>query len=204
MKKLILFTAMAAAATAFADIKIGTVDMMSLVRNHSSYAPNRKLLAETEKDYTKKLDAMKEELDEIQEEGKSMTDQLRNPLLSQGSKTKLEKDLVDVQNKFIAAQQRIRAEMLRSQQDLQDLEGRLLKATTEDLREKINAFAAKNKYDLIIDVTTTPFASEALDVTPAILKAMGVDPENTVEKQAEKAEKAAAEKKSAAENKEAK
>ncbi len=197
MKKLILFTALAAATTVFADIKIGTVDMMSLVRNHSSYEPNKKLLTETEKDYTKKLDAMKAELDEIQEEGKNMTDQLRNPLLSQGSKTKLEKDLMDIQNKFITAQQRIRAEMLRSQQDLQDLEGRLLKATTEDLREKINAFAAANKYDLIVDITAAPFASEKLDVTPAILKSMGVDPENTVEKLAERkaAEKTAAEKK---------
>ena len=197
MKKLILFTALAAATTAFADLKIGTVDMMSLVRNHSSYEPNKKLLTETEKDYTKKLDAMKAELDEIQEEGKNMTDQLRNPLLSQGSKTKLEKDLMDIQNKFITAQQRIRAEMLRSQQDLQDLEGRLLKATTEDLREKINAFAAANKYDLIVDITAAPFASAKLDVTPAILKSMGVDPENTVEKLAERkaAEKTAAEKK---------
>ena len=197
MKKLILLTALAAATTVFADLKIGTVDMMSLVRNHSSYEPNKKLLTETEKDYTKKLDAMKTELDEIQEEGKNMTDQLRNPLLSQGSKTKLEKDLMDIQNKFIAAQQRIRAEMLRSQQDLQDLEGRLLKATTEDLREKINAFAAANKYDLIVDITAAPFASAKLDVTPAILKSMGVDPENTVEKLAERkaAEKTAAEKK---------
>ena len=197
MKKLILFTALAAATTVFADLKIGTVDMMSLVCNHSSYEPNKKLLTETEKDYTKKLDAMKAELDEIQEEGKNMTDQLRNPLLSQGSKTKLEKDLMDIQNKFIAAQQRIRAEMLRSQQDLQDLEGRLLKATTEDLREKINTFAAANKYDLIVDITAAPFASAKLDVTPAILKSMGVDPENTVEKLAERkaAEKTAAEKK---------
>ena len=197
MKKLILLTALAAATTVFADLKIGTVDMMSLVRNHSSYEPNKKLLTETEKDYTKKLDAMKTELDEIQEEGKNMTDQLRNPLLSQGSKTKLEKDLMDIQNKFITAQQRIRAEMLRSQQDLQDLEGRLLKATTEDLREKINAFAAANKYDLIVDITAAPFASAKLDVTPAILKSMGVDPENTVEKLAERkaAEKTAAEKK---------
>ena len=197
MKKLILFAALAATTTVFADLKIGTVDMMSLVRNHSSYEPNKKLLTETEKDYTKKLDAMKAELDEIQEEGKNMTDQLRNPLLSQGSKTKLEKDLMDIQNKFITAQQRIRAEMLRSQQDLQDLEGRLLKATTEDLREKINAFAAANKYDLIVDITAAPFASAKLDVTPAILKSMGVDPENAVEKLAERkaAEKTAAEKK---------
>ena len=185
MKKLILLTALAVAATAFADLKIGTVDMMMLVRHHSSYEPNKKLLAETEKDYTKKIDGMKAELDAIQEEGKTLTDQLRNPLLSQGAKTKLEKDLLDVQNKYIAAQQRIRAEMMRSQQDLQDLEARLVKTTTDDLHEKIEAFAEKNGYDLVLEVTAAPFAKKDLDVTPAILKAMGVDITKLAEKEEE-------------------
>ncbi len=174
MKKLVLVAALAATAMAFADLKIGTVDMMALVRNHSSYEPNRKLLAETEKDYTKKLDAIKAEADEIQEEGKNLADQLRNPLLAQAAQKKLEKDLVDIQAKFVNAQQRLRSEMMRSQQDLQDLENRLLKATTEDLHERIDAFAASEGYDLILDVTAAPFAKKDLDVTEAILATMGV------------------------------
>lgn len=177
MKKLVLITALAAASATFADLKIGTVDMMTLVRSHSSYEPNKKLLAETEKDYTKKLDAIKADLDEIQEEGKNLTEQLRNPLISQTAKAKLEKDILDVQNKYISCQQHLRSEMMRSQQDLSDLEGRLLKATTEDLRERISAFAEAGNYDLILDETAAPYAKKSLDVTSAILKAMGVDPE---------------------------
>ena len=176
MKKLVLMTAVIAATAAFAELKIGTVDMMALVRNHSSYEPNRKLLTETEKDYTKKLDAIKAEVDAIQEEGKNLADQLRNPLLAQAQQKKLEKDLVDIQAKYVSGQQRLRAEMMRSQQDLQDREGRLLKATTEDLHEKIDAFAEAEGYDIILDVTAAPFARQSLDVTPAILKTMGVDP----------------------------
>ncbi len=174
MKKLVLVAALAATAMAFADLKIGTVDMMALVRNHSSYEPNRKLLAETEKDYTKKLDAIKAEADEIQEEGKNLAEQLRNPLLAQAAQKKLEKELVDIQAKFVNAQQRLRSEMMRSQQDLQDLENRLLKATTEDLHERIDAFAASEGYDLILDVTAAPFTKKDLDVTEAILATMGV------------------------------
>lgn len=174
MKKLVLMAALAASTMSFADLKIGTVDMMALVRNHSSYEPNRKLLLETEKDYTKKLDAIKAEADEIQEEGKNIADQLRNPLLAQTAQKKLEKELVDIQAKFVTAQQRLRSEMMRSQQDLQDLENRLLKATTEDLHERIDAFAAAEGYDLILDVTAAPFAKKELDVTAAILATMGV------------------------------
>jgi Skp family chaperone for outer membrane proteins len=176
MKKIALIAALAATAVASADIKIGTVDMIMLVRNHSSYEPNKKLLNDTEKDYAKKVDRMKADLEEIQEEGKSLSEQLRNPMLAPAAKAKLEKDLLDIQNKFLSGQQAIRNEMMRSQQDMQGLEGRLLKATTEDLHKRIDDFAEKAGYDLILDVSAAPFAKKSLDVTPDILKAMGVDP----------------------------
>lgn len=176
MKKIALIAAVAAAATASADMKIGTVDMIVLVRNHASYEPNKKLLTDTEKDYSKKIDRMKSDIEDVQEEGKKLTEQLRNPMLAPAAKAKLEKDLLDIQNKFLSGQQAIRAEAMRNQQDLQALEGRLLKATTEDLHKRIDAFAEKEGYDLIVDVSATPFAKKDLDVTSEILKAMGVDP----------------------------
>ncbi len=176
MKNLAMLAAMAAASVAFADMKIGTVDMIMLVRNHSSYEPNKKLLNDTEKDYAKKVDRMKADLDDVQEEGKKLSEQLRNPMLAPAAKAKLEKELLDVQNKFLSGQQAIRSEMARSQQDLQGLETRLLKATTEDLHRRIDAFAEKEGYDLVVDVAAAPFAKKSLDVTPEILKAMGVDP----------------------------
>ena len=176
MKTLALAACAVAVLTASAEVKIGVVDMMSLVRNHSSYEPNKKLLSDTEKDYTRKIDGMKSDLEEIQEEGKKLSEQLRNPLLSAAAKEKLEKEMVDVQGRFVSLQQRIRGEVMRTQQELQGLEGRLLKATTEDLRRKINEFAESGGYDIIVDRTAAPYSKEALDVTPEVLKAMGVDP----------------------------
>lgn len=177
MKKLMLAMAAMAAVTAFADMKIGTVSMLKLVRNHSSYEPNRKFLLETEKDYSKKLDQMKSDLESVQEEGKKIADQLRNPMLAQAAKAKLEKELVDIQNRFLAGQQKIRAEAMRSQQEMQGHEARLLKATTEDLRSKIEAFANEKGYDLIVDATAVPFSKKSLDVTDQVLRTMGVDPD---------------------------
>ena len=177
MKKSVALAAALAATAAFADMKIGTVAMLKLVRNHSSYESNRKFLLETEKDYSRRIDEMKRELETVQEEGKKIADQLRNPLLAQAAKTKLEKELVDIQNRFLAGQQRIRSEAMRSQQELQGHEARLLKATTEDLRGRIRAFADAQGYDLIVDQTAVPFAKASLDVTDAVLRSMGVDPE---------------------------
>ncbi|MBR0241797.1 MAG: hypothetical protein IJQ54_04650, partial [Kiritimatiellae bacterium] len=61
MKKMMLGMMALCAATAFGDMKIGTVDMMTLVRNHKSYDTNKKMLQDSEKKYQKELDGMKAE-----------------------------------------------------------------------------------------------------------------------------------------------
>ena len=108
MKKMMLGMMALCAATAFGDMKIGTVDMMVLVRNHKSYDTNKKMLQDSEKDYQKELDSMKAELDALQDEGKKVADQARNPMISQSQKDKIEKELLDIQNKYVAGQQKLR------------------------------------------------------------------------------------------------
>ena len=165
MKKIVLGMMALCAATAFGDLKIGTVDMMTLVRNHKNYDTNKKILQGSEKDYQKELDSMKAELDALQDEGKKIADQARNPMISQAQKDKIEKELLDIQNKYVAGQQK-----------LQELETQLLKITTEEIRAVVNKFADDNDYDLIIESTVTAFAKKSFDVTDGILKEMGVDP----------------------------
>jgi len=181
MKKLVFAVAVAAVCVANAEMKVGTVNMLKLVRNHSSYDPNKALLTETQKDYEKKLDKMRTELDDVQEEFKKKSDQLRQPMLSEAAKGKIEKELMDIQSRGLSGQQRLRNEAMRSQQELQELEARLLKTTSADLRKKIAAYAEENGYDLILDETAAPYRTKSLDVTDGVLKSMGVDPEKAVE-----------------------
>ena len=176
MKKMMLGMMVLCAATAFGDIKIGTVDMMVLVRNHKSYDTNKKMLQDSEKKYQKELDSMKAELDALQEEGKKVADQGRNPMLAQAQKDKIEKELLDIQNKYVAGQQKLRTQAMKSQEKLQEFESMLLKSTTEDIRTVVNKFAEDNGYDLIVESTVTAFAKKSLDVTDSLLKEMGIDP----------------------------
>lgn len=178
MKKLIAVAAVALCASAFAELKIGTVDMRTLVRNHEDYERNRTLLQETEKGYQKDLDRMRADLDALQDEGKKTAEQAKNPMLAQAARDKIEKELLEIQNKYISGQQKLRAKAMESQQNLQDLESRLLKMTTDSIRKKVNAFAEKNGYDLIVESTVTAFAKESLNVTDGILREMGVDPKD--------------------------
>ena len=170
--------ALAMSATAFAEAKFVMVDMVLLVRNHPSYDANKELLTSTDKDFQKKLDAIKSEGEKLQAEGRQLADQLRNPMLADKAKGDIEKQLMDIQKKLVGIEQRYRAEAARCRQDIQDLEGRLLKTTTDNIRKRIAKFAEENGYDIVFDQQSAPYAKPAYDVTDQVLKAMGVDPKD--------------------------
>ena len=161
---------------ATAEMKLGTVDMMLLVKNHPNYESNKTLLKSTDKDYQKKLEGIKADGDKLQEEGKKLMEQMRNPMLTAKAKADVEKQLTDLQQKLIGIEQRYRSEAMRCRQDLQDLEGRLLKTTTDDLRKRIAKYASSRGYDLIVDSNAAAYATKTLDVTDEMLKELGVDP----------------------------
>ena len=168
--------AVAMAMAASAEMKFGTVDMLLLVKNHPNYDSNKTLLTSTDKDYQKKLEKIKSEGDSLQDEGKKLMDQMRNPMLTAKAKADIEKQLGDIQQKLIGIEQRYRSEAMRSRQDLQDLEARLLRTTTDDLKKRIAKYAAANGYDLIFDSNAAVYATSTLDVTDEMLKNLGVDP----------------------------
>ena len=176
MKNLLFLAMMVAAMAVSAEMKLGTVDMLLLVKNHPNYDSNKTLLTSTDKDYQKKLEKIKSEGDSLQDEGKKLMDQMRNPMLTAKAKADIEKQLGDIQQKLMGIEQRYRSEAVRCRQDLQDLEARLLKTTTDDLRKRIAKYAAANGYDLIFDSNAAAYATKTLDVTDAMLKDLGVDP----------------------------
>ena len=178
MKKLAFLTILMAAMAASAEMKVGTVDLMLLVRNHPNYDSNKTLLTTTDKDYQKKLEGIKSEGDKLQADGKKLMEQLRNPMLTAKAKADVEKELGELQQKLMGIEQRYRSEAMRCRQDLQDLEGRLLKTTTDDLRKRIAKFASAKGYDLVIDRNAAAYAVPALDVTDEMLKDLGVDPKD--------------------------
>ena len=176
MKKIVLSMVLAVAAVCAAEMKIATVNMVDLVRLHPNHESNKALVKSTDKDYKAKLDRQQESAKAIADEGKKVQADLMNPMLSASAKTEAQKKLEDVQRRFLAAQQELRSAAQHYQGELTDLETRLLKIETEDIRAKINAYAKANGYDIIADSTMLAFSRESIDVTDEILKAMNVDP----------------------------
>ena len=101
MKSLVFAVAAAMAAVASAGMKVGTVDLMLLVKNHPNYESNKTLLTTTDKDYQKKLEVIKSEGDKLQEEGRGLAEQLRNPMLTAKAKAEVEDKLTGIQKKLM-------------------------------------------------------------------------------------------------------
>ena len=176
MKKLLVCAAFMAAAVAQAELKFATVDMLKLIRNHPDYERNERLLESTDKDYQKKVDAIKGEGEELQAEGRKLMEQHRNPMLNDKAKADIEKKLTDIQQKLAGIEQRYRSEAMRCHQDLQDLRQRLMKTTAEDLKERVKKFSEEKGYDVVFDSNATAYVKDSFDVTDAVLADMGVDP----------------------------
>ena len=177
-----MMVAMAAALMVAAEMKVGTVNMVDLVRLHPNHESNRTLVKTTDSEYKAKLDAKQEALKEIADEGKKAQSDLQNPMLSTQARAAAQKKLEGIQKRFLDGQQEMRQMATRFQNDLGELESRLLKLETDDIRAKISAYAKANGYDFIADGTILAFAKESYDVTDAILKSMGVDPAKRKEK----------------------
>ena len=182
MKKIMMMAAVVAALTVAAELKIGTVNMVDLVRLHPNHESNRALVKTTDSEYKAKLDAKQDELKEIADEGKKSQSDLQNPMLSTQARAAAQKKLEGIQKRFLDGQQEMRQMATRFQNDLGELESRLIKLETDDIRAKISAYAKEHDYDLIADHTILAFAKESFDVTDEILKSMGVDPAKRKEK----------------------
>lgn len=179
MKKLMFLTVLVATCVAgAADIKLGTVDMYKLIRNHPQYENNKKLLENTDRDHQRKLDQIKASGEKLQAEGRKIAEQLKNPMISDQKKREVEEELMGIQQQLIGIEQEYRAAAMNAQENLRNLESNLLKSQSDEIKKSIANFANSKGYDFILDQTAVPFSKKAHDVTNGVLKEMGVDPKN--------------------------
>ena len=176
MKKTVIALAILASLSAFADLKIGTVNMIHLVELHPTHESNKALVKSSNDDFKAKLDEKQDALKAMLDEARKTYDDLQNPMLSASAKADAQKKLDGMQQKVNAARQ----DLIRSEQNyretMNDLETRLLKMETSDIRAKIAVYAKEKGLDLVIDSTMAAYANDSLDVTDDILSAMKVDP----------------------------
>jgi len=189
---LVCIAAMAASMIAAQD-KIVVVNMVDLVRFHPSRERDRKLMQDTEKDFQSRLDKQRDRFEELRSEYEKAVKEARNPALNDKAKNEAEEKAMRHRDVLAEADRDLRQEMQKLQRELSELDTRLLRQVTGDIREILTKFAQEKKYSMVLDSTTMAYHDPALDVTDEILKRMGVDPKvRQEEKNKEKTEKEAA------------
>ena len=129
------------------------------------------------------LEKQQNALQELADEGKKAFEEMSNPMLSATAKAAAKQKVEGIQQKLLAGQQELRISAQRYQHDLTDLESRLLKIETDEIRAKVEEYAKKNGYDIIADSTMLAYSKKTLDVTDEILKiAQGVKVDDEVNK----------------------
>lgn len=192
MKKAVVMMMAAMAATVMlAQEKTAVVNMVDLVRFHPSRDRDRKLMQDTEKEYQAKLDKQRDRFEELRDDYEKAVKESRSPALSEKAKLEAENKAMKHRDVLAEADRDLRQEMQKLQRELGDLDARLLRQVTGDIRDVLSKYAKESKLSIILDGTTIAYFDPALDVTDEVLKRMGVDPKVRQEAKA-KAEKAAA------------
>jgi len=200
MKKMsVMLAAVLAATMMLAQEKTAVVNMVDLVRFHPSRERDRKLMQDTEKEFQSKLDKQRDRFEQLRDEYEKAVKEARNPALNEKARAEAEDKAMKHRDVLAEADRDLRQEMQKLQRELGDLDARLLRQVTGDIREVLSKFAQESKFTLVLDGTTMAYFDPKLEVTDEVLKRMGVDPKVRQEAKAkaekEKAEKSAAEKK---------
>jgi len=188
-----------AAAMVVAQEKTAVVNMVDLVRFHPSRERDRKLMQDTEKEFQAKLDKQRDRFEQLRDDYEKAVKEARNPALNEKARAEAEDKAMKHRDVLAEADRDLRAEMQKLQRELGDMDARLLRQVTGDIREVLTKFSQENKYGIVLDGTTMAYFDPKLDVTDDVLKRMGVDPKLRKEAKEkadkEKAAPAAAEKK---------
>lgn len=188
----ILLAAILAVTGIMAQEKMVVVNMVDLVRFHPNRERDRKLMQETEKEYQAKLDKQRDRFDELREDYEKTVKEARNPALNEKARSEAEDKAMKRRDVVADADRDLRQEMQKLQRELGELDTRLLRQSTSDIRDVLTKYAQEKKYSMVLDGTTMAYFDSKFDITDEVLKLFGVDPK--VRKEAkDKAEKAAAE-----------
>lgn len=186
---------MALAMVCPAQQKIVSVNMVDLVRFHPSSERDRQLLMDTDKDYQAKIDKQRDQFDQMVADYEKAIKESRNPALNESARQEAEAKATKMRAGLADADRDLRKEIQEKQRSLREMESRLLRQVTKEIREIVTAFAKEKKVDFVVDSTTMAYANPSLDMTDEVLKRMGVDPKKRHEKKAKADKKTAEEKK---------
>jgi len=190
MKRVFLFAIVAmVAGVLVAAEKIAVVNMVDLVRFHPSRERDRKLMQETEKEFQSKLDKQRDRFEELRGDYEKLVKEARNPALNDKARSEAEDKAMKHREVLTEADRDLRTKMQKLQGELGDLDARLLRQVTGEIRTVITKYCVEKKFDVVLDSTTLAYFKPEFEITDDVLTRLGVDPKVRTEKKVVEPEK---------------
>lgn len=161
MKKLILIAAAMIFTTAFAEVKLGYVDMQKAIQNTKAGQKAKKDLEsefeKRKKSLQTKENDLKKKSEELEKQAMVLSDEVR------GKK----------QREFQQAMMEFQQLVQKNQQEIQQQERKLTEPIVKKLQDVINDIAKKDNYSVILEKRENGvlFSKSELDITDQVVKA---------------------------------
>lgn len=180
-------------STAQAEVKVATVDMTNLnIMYHKR--------VETQASLDKQMAELRKEVASRQEKARSLAEELQkiqksvDPTLSESAIATLRSKAQATKNEYDAAVQDAQTFAQRREAAFREIVRRELTLIAQDMHAAVEAVAAENGYDVVLDSSAIsqapsgrvfPYVKPALDITPAVLKRLNADAPADFDAQAE-------------------
>lgn len=145
-------------ASAFAEAKVGVVDLQKIMQTSSQMRTIQQKLEQTFKPRRDKLVAMEDGLKKDMEKFKR-----DGAVMSANDKKALEKTI-------IATQQQFEREGQQYQQELSTAHNEAMEDFYNKIRAAIAKVAASEKYDIVLQKDAAPFSVAQLDITAKVMQ----------------------------------
>lgn len=147
-------------ASAFAESKIGVVDLQKIMQTSSQMKDIQQKLEKEFKPRRDKLVAMETSLKADMEKFKR-----DNAVMTAAQKKDMEK-------KIITAQQQFERDGQQYQQELSTANNEAMEALYSKVRAAIAKVAKEDKFDLVVQKDAAPYSVDSLDLTDKVVKAI--------------------------------
>ncbi len=171
-----------ASVSAFAEVKIATVDMEEVILSHPQTQENKARLLEMQKEFEGQRDALRDKIKGLYKDYGILAKEAGNEALSEMARNKKVNEARDLEQTIKQNESDLRSMVGDLQRKLQDKELLLFDNVMSDIKFAINALVKDGSYDLIIDksamragapVPVIMYAKDNLDITDTIIKAIG-------------------------------
>ena len=168
------------ASLASAEVKIATLDVEKIVDLHPETVRNREILKETLGDYQEEIARLEDAYTAARKAASAAIEESRNPALGEKARKEEAEKSVEIAR---SAERDFAEKRAERQRNLNEQEERMLRITIRQIQDEVEKYAKANGIVAVLPVksgrlgiaSAAVWADDSIDITRAIMAAMGIE-----------------------------